>query len=161
MSARTTRSLLRPCVVAVAAASLLAGCADDGDPADGDVTVEDVAEIDTDPEDPAADLLEQTVTVSGRVLEIVEPGAFLLGSEGVFEPEVLVLSPTTDFSDAGLAVTDLLVEDQTLVEVTGTVRELNLGQFQADYAIPYEPEVYEEYAGQAVIVAETLTAVDP
>ncbi|MBO0609274.1 hypothetical protein [Myceligenerans salitolerans] len=134
------------------------GACGDETPAPGeDVTVEDVAEAELGEEDESG-MAERVVTVEGQVLEILDPGAFLIGDPGVLEPSVLVLSRSADFSDQGLDVTDALVEDATTVEVTGTVRRLSLGEFQEDYEIPYDPQVFEEYAGESVIVAETIKA---
>jgi hypothetical protein len=160
----TTTNRLHPVPVLLAAgALLLTGCADDAPAPGEDVTVEDIAEAGVDEGDDVGDdsaLAERVVTVEGQVRAVLDPGAFLVGDPGVLEPSVLVMSPSTDFSELGVDVTDLLVEQETLVEVTGTLRELSLGQFQEDYDIPYDEDVFEEYAGEAVIVAERLVLVE-
>lgn len=161
-TATTKRRHLGPALLATVAL-LLAGCGDDPPAPGEDVTVAEIAaagveEGDEDVDDSA--LAERVVTVQGQVISILDPGAFLVGDPGVLEPSVLVMSPSTDFSELGLDVTDVLVEGETVVEVTGTLRELSLGQFQEDYAIPYDEEVFEEYAGEPVIVAERLVLVE-
>ncbi|GAA4710804.1 hypothetical protein GCM10023198_36980 [Promicromonospora umidemergens] len=143
----------------------LAACGDEA-PAPGEnVTVEDVAEAEIpegeEDQEREPGLGGRVVTVQGVVLEILDPGAFLIGDPGVLEPSVLVMSPSTDFVDLGLDVTDALVEDETLVGVTGTVRRLSLGEFQEDYAIPYDAEVFGEFAGESIIVAERIEVSQP
>ncbi|PRZ07793.1 hypothetical protein BCE75_10429 [Isoptericola sp. CG 20/1183] len=161
MSSTRTRPLLLPVLVTAAVVSPLTACGDEAPAPGADVTVEDVAEADLgDDSDVEPPLEGREVSVRGQVLEILDPGAFLLGDPGVLEPRVLVMSTSTDFDDLGLAVTHAVVEDATVVEVTGTVRELSLGEFQEDYAIPYQPEIFEEYAGKPVIVAERLEVLE-
>lgn len=153
----TTRRRAVLAAAVMTAASVLVGCSDDV-PAPGEnVTVEDIAEADVQEIGEDEDGLSgRTVTVVGQVVEIVDPGAFLVGDVGVFEPSVLVLSPTADFVDQGVEITDLLVEEATVVEVTGTVRQLSLGEFQEDYPIPYDEYIFDEFAGEGVIVADTV-----
>ncbi|KGM09314.1 hypothetical protein N868_02935 [Cellulomonas carbonis T26] len=135
---------------------LTAGCSSDGAGPEEGVTVADVAQAETDGDGGIE--VGDVVTVTGEVVRVVDPGAFLLGGDAADGPGVLVLSPTADFEAEGLDMTDVLPGDgdDVLVRVTGLVRELSLGEFQEDYAIPYEESVFEEYAGEAVIVAERL-----
>ena len=161
MPSTTTRRLLVPALL-VALMWLLVVCGD-GAPAPGEnVTVADVAEAEVpEGEEDRQDqpgLAGRVVTVQGEVLEILDAGAFLIGDPGVLEPSVLVMSPSTDFVDQGLHETHALVEDETVVEVTGTVRRLSLGEFQEDYTVPYD--VYEEHAGEAVVVAERVEILE-
>lgn len=144
----------------------LTACSEEA-PAPGEnVTLEDVAEAEIpegdEGEEDESGLAERVVTVQGEVRQVLNPGAFLIGDPGVLEPEVLVMSPASDFVDLGLDVTDVLVESESIVEVTGTVRRISLGEFQEDYAIPYErnSNVYEEYAGESVIVAEHIAITE-
>ncbi len=153
------RSVAAAAVVGTVVAGMLAGCGQEAPPPDADITVADLADAETNAGDGTSDWIGREVTVRGHVLEIVEPGAFRIGDPGTWEPSVLVLSPTADFADAGLDVTDAMIEDETTVEVTGTVRRLSLGQFQEDYDIPYDESVFEDYAGDAVVVVDHLTAV--
>ncbi|MEU4362640.1 hypothetical protein [Promicromonospora sp. NPDC023987] len=161
MATTTNRRLLVPALL-VALICLLAACGDDA-PAPGEnVTVADVAEAEVpegkeDRQDQPG-LAGRVVTVQGEVLLILDAGAFLIGDPGVLEPSVLVMSPSADFVDQGLHATHALVEDETVVEVTGTVRRLSLGEFQEDYTVPYE--VYEEYAGEAVVIAERVEILE-
>lgn len=155
---RRERHLLVPALL-VSLAVPLAACGDEAPAPGEDVTVEDIAEAELEEgEDDASGLAGRVVTIEGVVLEILDPGAFLIGDPGVLEPSVLVLSRSTDFVDQGLDVTDALVEDATVVEVTGTVRRLSLGEFQEDYEIPYDRHVFEEYAGETILVAERIDA---
>ncbi|NCT89867.1 hypothetical protein GXB85_02700 [Cellulomonas sp. APG4] len=136
----------------------LAACGQEAPEPGEDVTVADVAGAELDAGDGETAWIERPVTVTGQVVQVLDPGAFLMGDPGVLEPSVLVLSPQTDFTELGLDITDLVVEDETTVEVSGTVRRLSLGEFQEDYEIPYDENVFEEYAGDAVIVADRLVA---
>ncbi|WP_225753541.1 hypothetical protein [Actinotalea sp. Marseille-Q4924] len=155
-SSRTIRATVTAAAVAVA---VLSGCGQEPPAPGEDVTVADVAGAEFNAGDGESGWDERVVTVRGQVLRILDPGVFLIGDPGAFEPSVLVMSPSTDFSDLGLDVTDVLIAEDTVVEVTGAVRRLSLGEFQEDYAIPYDEDVFEEYAGDPVIVADRLTAV--
>ncbi|MGI5187212.1 hypothetical protein ACQEVI_03605 [Promicromonospora sp. CA-289599] len=153
----TNRRFLVPALLA-ALICLLTACGDGIPDPDENVSVADVAEAEVpegkqDRQDQPG-LANRVVTVEGEILEILDAGAFLIGDPGVLEPAVLVMSPSADFADQGMDAAHALVEDETVVEVTGTVRRLSLGEFQEDYAIPYD--VYEEYAGEAVLVAESV-----
>jgi hypothetical protein len=153
----TNRRLLIPVLLA-ALMWLLAACGEDTPDPGENVTVADVAEAEVpegkeDRQDQPG-LANRVVTVEGEVRQILDAGAFLIGDPGVLEPSVLVMSPSEDFADEGVHATHALVEDETVVEVTGTVRRLSLGEFQEDYTVPYD--VYEEYAGEAVVVAERV-----
>ena len=142
----------------------LAACGDEAPAPGEEVTLEDVAEAEIpegdESEENESGLAERVVTVQGEVRQVLDPGAFLIGDPGVLEPQVLVLSPSTDFVDLGLDVTDALVEEETVVEVTGAVRRLSLGEFQEDYDIPYDPNIFEEYAGESIIVAERVEIIE-
>lgn len=162
MSMTRSRRLLS--AVLVALMWPLTACGDETPAPGEDVTLEDVAEAEipegAEGEESESGLAERVVTIQGEVRQVLDPGAFLIGDPGVLEPEVLVMSPSTDFVDLGLDVTDVLIEDETVVEVTGAVRRLSLGEFQEDYAIPYDPNIFEEYAGESIIVAEHIEIIE-
>lgn len=164
MSTTRNRRLLVPALLAALVWPLTA-CGDEAPAPGEDVTVGDIAEAELqEGEEDESGLAGRVVTVEGEALEILDPGAFLIGDPGVLEPSVLVMSPSTDFVDLGLDITDVLVENETVVEVTGTVRRLSLGEFQEDYEIPYDGEIYgeiyDEFAGESVIVAESIKIVE-
>lgn len=149
-----TRSLpLRPVAAgAVALALLLGGCGDDGSagPNEGvtldDVTEEDGLDFDTgegEPDDADAYVGEE-VTVSGEVAARINDTTFHIGDESV-DDSLLV------FADEAI-IPELSSND--IVQVTGTVREVDRDTFETEFGIPWD----DEYAGvgsrHAVIATE-------
>lgn len=116
-------------------------CGDSAGPETG-VDVQDVA-FDAD------ELLGEEVTVSAEVLDVVSDEAFWLGGDDFGTSAVLVVNA------AGTTVQ----EDQ-VVQVTGTVREFEEDAFVEDFG--FEDDVFDDeelfggFVGQPVIVAEQI-----
>ena len=163
--------------VALAAAIGLAGCGDDSAGPEQGVDVEDVAEAEPDEaaedeelgadeelaEDEIAaggDLIGQTVTVSGEITETIDPAGFWLGAGGgLFEEGAPVISTTGDFSAWDISDAEQLVDSDTVVQVTGTVAEFVVVDFEEEYGIDLDDELYEDLEGEAVIVAEDVATL--
>lgn len=101
-------------------------------------------------------LIGQTVTVSGKVEEIVGPKAFRLEDEKIFSGEkVLVLNAVP----AAVPITE-----GKNVTVTGQVRKFVLADFEKDYNFTNDLNVKKkmeaEFEGKPVIIAQTTQVVE-
>lgn len=148
--------------MAVAVVTSLSACSDDSAGPETGVSVDDVAEEGAengalDEEAAAVDpLVGQTVTVSAEVEEIVSPQAFRAGDE-----ELLIVSAGESFDamGAGFAMDEGLVDDDTVVQVTGTVRQFDLAEFEDEFAVDYDDGVFEPFEGENVIVAQDVSTL--
>lgn len=151
----------------------LAACSDDSaGPETGadveDVVVEEPTEDEALVEDEAVDegvlggtfqeqsesLVDQTVTVSATVTEIVSDSAIRIGAST--DDSLLVIGVGTPLADLGLDPFDeTLVEDERVVQVTGTVRRYDPVEFTEEFGEDFDG-LYEESEGQNVIVADSI-----
>jgi len=101
-------------------------------------------------EQPNANLIGKTVTISGDIQKQVNPQAFIIQSdEFVNGQEVLVVSANK-----------IPIVENTLVRVTGTVRDLTIADVEKEYGFDLEPGLEAEIREQPVIVA-TAVALNP
>lgn len=144
----------RPLAAAAAGLLLLAGCGDDGSGAD-DASVEDVTE------NPGLDF--------GPLGEVIEDGDQLVGQEVTVSGEVTAQINERVFhiaSEPGtnglLIVSDEPIVDQlgsdTVVEVTGTLREVAPSTFEAEFGLPYD-EGYDSFGARHAILATDVEIV--
>lgn len=145
--------------LAVVAAIGLAACDDDSAGPEQATDVEDVAEADPDENDPGAELLGQAVTVSGEISEIVDQGAFRIGGDDLGGEAVTVVSPMGGFGDMGVDITEEMVANDTVLQVTGTVRQFNVAELEDEFGVDYDDERYEDVEGEAVIVADQVVTL--
>lgn len=145
----------RPIAAAtVAALLLLAGCGDDDGGAE-DLGVEGLTE------EPGLDYNElgevieggdqyvgQEVTVTGEVTAQINDRVFHIGSEpGTSGLLVVSDEPIVDRLDS-----------DTVVEVTGTLREVDPTSFETEFGVPYEAD-YENFGGRHAILATSVEIV--
>lgn len=142
--------------VAIATAFTLTACSDDSAGPEAGTDVEDVAESDPDENDPGSELLGQTVTVSGQIDEIVDETAFRLGGDGLAGDSVLVVSASEPFAHLGIELTEELAEQDRVLQVTGTVQEFVEEDLEEEFDVDYDDELYEEFEGENVIVADQV-----
>lgn len=91
---------------------------------------------------------EDPLTLGGTVANVFEGAAgFRLSTAGW---NVVVL-------DAALAD----VEEGQYVEVTGVVEELDVADLEEKYSVDLEDELYEDYVGDYVLVAQEVTVTEP
>lgn len=147
--------------IALVAAVALTGCGDDSAGPEQGTDVEDVAEAEPDENDmPGDDLLGQDVTVSGEITEVVADDAFWLGAGGgLFDEGAPVVSTSGDFTEFGIDDPEGLVESDTILQVTGTVEEFVLLDFEEEWGVDLEDDAYEDLEGEAVIVAEDVSTL--
>lgn len=134
----------------------LAACSDDSaGPETGAADVEDVAEEPAEDAQPLADqadsLMGETVTVSAEIEEVVAPSAIRIGEEGL-----LVLSAGPTFSDMGFEVDQGLVEDDVVLQVTGTVGSLVFPDIEETFGYDWNDEELVEFEGERVLVASEI-----
>lgn len=146
--------------LALAASLALVGCSDDSAGPEQGTDVEDVAEADPDENDrEGPDLLGQRVTVSGEATELAGPTAFWIGGDLLGGDSVLVLSSSGSFEDATDPVTEETVENDTVLQVRGTVRELDIAALEDEFDVDYDDDALEDHEGDAVIVAEQVATL--
>ncbi|MDR7380791.1 hypothetical protein [Promicromonospora iranensis] len=92
-------------------------------------------------------LAGENITISGEVSDVLSTVAFRLAGTGW---DVIVL-------DAEQAA----VEAGNTVQVTGTVRQMNVAEFEEDYSLDLDDGRYEDYEGRLVLVAETVEPIEP
>jgi len=127
---------------------LLSSCSE-GDPnaggptAQSNVTTEEVTEE-------TNELIGETVTVRNEVGEKIAPAVFTLTDDEFFGgEEILVVNATGE--------PFVLPEgDNPEVQVTGEVRRFVLAEFERDYGLDLDPEIYAEYENQPAIVAQSV-----
>ncbi|PRX43699.1 hypothetical protein B0I33_114160 [Prauserella shujinwangii] len=85
------------------------------------------------------------VTLSATVDEVVGPRSFVLGAQDYGDDSVLVLAQR-DAPD---------VQEGNVVQVTGTVREFDYQNYEADYALG-AADLYEPYGGEEFLVAQNI-----
>jgi len=124
-------------------ALVLPGCSSSSSPGT-DTTVSEVAN------EPNADLIGKTVTVSGEVEKVISPKAFTIEGDQLFnDPELLVVS-TKEFP---------IIKD-TLVQVTGRVRQLLVSEIESKFDLDLTQEFEVEFKGKPVLIA-TAVALTP
>jgi hypothetical protein len=179
--ATISRSRLLSGLLLLLTATLLSACGDRGTGAETGADVEDINEedvveedvVEAEPEEvepepepeadsesasesasePAADevfadpesYLGEQVTVSGQVSEVVDANSFRIGGEDVGGEALLVTS--ADQAN---------VEPDQNVQVTGTVQQFNLGEFEDEYGFDYDEGLYGDFEGEPVIVADSV-----
>lgn len=154
---RTRRSpvLTRVAALAGAAALAVSGCADDDDGSAGPEVSTDVGDIaeagDADGTlgDPfLGPLVGEEVTVSGEIIAYGDGRVFEIAGE---ESSVLVVY------EPGLAES---VDADALVQVTGTVRQLLVDTFAADFGLAYDPSVYSSFVNRPAIDADEVVVLE-
>lgn len=184
---RTRASIAAPVALALTLTAGLAACSEDSAGPEAGADVEDVVE-----EEPTAEgelvedeataeesmteeggvlggtfqeqsepLVGQTVTVSATVTEYLSEDAIRIGAET--GDSLLVLGVDQPLADLGLDPVDAsLVEDERVVQVTGTVRRYDPVEFTEEFGEDFDG-LYDNAEGQNVIVADsvdTLTGED-
>lgn len=144
----------RPLAAAVAGVLLLSACGDDDGGRDG-VAIEDVTEREGFDYGPLGEVVEdgdqlvgQTVTVSGEVSAQINDRVFHIAAE--------------EGTDGLLIVSEQPVVDQLdsndVVEVTGTVREVDPSTFEEEFSVPYV-EDYEAFDTRHGILATSVEVI--
>ncbi|MEB3360064.1 MAG: hypothetical protein VKK04_25285 [Synechococcales bacterium] len=103
------------------------------------------------------DYLGQTVSVRGEAEAAIGESAFLLQDDQLFGGEEVIV-----FNASGEPF--LLPEDEPTdeVQVTGEVRELVFAEFEEEFGIDLEDDLYVEYEDRPAIVAQSIAfAPDP
>lgn len=117
--------------------------------------VEDIAEADDDllddniiGDDPLVALAGEEVTVSGAVTTLTDPTLFTIGSD---DGDVVVLSADGLPDDA---------DEGTVVQVTGTVKEVLVETFDTDFGFVYDPLLYSDYENRLAIDADDVVVLE-
>ena len=98
----------------------------------------------------AEGLIGETVSIRAEVEETVDEASFLLEDDQIFGGEdVLVINA----SGEPFVLTE---GDDTPVQVTGEVQQLVTADFETEYGLDLDPELYADYEDRPVIVAQSI-----
>lgn len=102
-------------------------------------------------ETPNAKLIGETVTVSTKVMRIINPKAFIVqDKESLGGQEVLVV---TNYDSPAVAV-------GKNIELTGVMRQLVVVDVEKEYGFDLEPGVEAEFKDKPIITAKGIEEVD-
>jgi len=101
--------------------------------------------------EPNADLIGKIVTVSGEAEEVIGSKAFTIEGDRLFnDPEVLVVNATES----------PIIED-TLVQVTGTIRNFIVSEIEREFDLDLAQEFEVEFRDKPVLIATAVTLTPP
>ena len=100
--------------------------------------------------DGAEGMIGETVSIRAEVAETIDESSFLLEDDQLFGGEdVLVINA----SGEPFVLTE---GDDTEVQVTGEVQQLVTADFETEYGLDLDPELYAEYEDRPVVVAQSI-----
>lgn len=109
---------------------------------DHNITAQEVA-------DKTQQLIGQKATVRSEVIRQVSPNAFTISDEQFLgSGEILVVNATGEsftFPPQGIEI-----------QITGEVRQFDINTITQEFDLELQPEAYEDYANQPVIIAQSL-----
>lgn len=171
----TSPRWIRLAVLLVVGAFVLGACGDDDSAGpDAGVTVDDLEQLETrigaledqvaaleeeggatadDGATDDAELIGQTVTVSGEVTRAVDANGFVMTGE---DEDLSALGP--DIGDGILVVSadDPGVSEGDVVQVVGTVREFTISEFEADLETDLDDDLYGDFEGDVALAANSI-----
>ncbi|MFM2060504.1 MAG: hypothetical protein RLZZ507_174 [Cyanobacteriota bacterium] len=99
-------------------------------------------------------LIGKTVTIRSQPIRKISPSAFTIIDEDMFGPQnILVINATGE-------PFQLPETANTEVQVTGPVQRFNLAEINRNYNLNLQPNLYQEYENQPVIIAKS-SALSP
>ncbi|MEL6159217.1 MAG: hypothetical protein AAFQ40_09835 [Cyanobacteria bacterium J06623_5] len=100
--------------------------------------------------DGAEGAIGETVTIRAEVEETIGESSFLLEDDMLFGGEdILVINASSE-------PFVLLDSDDTEVQVTGEVQQLVIAEFETEYGLDLDPELYAEYEERPVVIAQSI-----
>ena len=100
--------------------------------------------------DGAEGLIGQTVSLRAEIAETIGESSFLLEDDQLFGGEdILVINA----SGEPFVLTE---GDDTEVQVTGEVQQLVTAEFETEYGLDLDPELYADYEDRPVVVAQSI-----
>lgn len=98
----------------------------------------------------AEGLIGQTVSLRAEVEETVDDTSFLIEDDQLFGGEdILVINA----SGEPFVLTE---GDDTEVQITGEVQQLVTADFETEYGLDLDPELYADYEDRPVVVAQSI-----
>ncbi|WP_228020077.1 hypothetical protein [Sphaerospermopsis sp. LEGE 08334] len=95
-------------------------------------------------------LIGKTVTIRSQPIRKISPSAFTVIDEKMFGTQNLLVINSTEEPFQLPETTD------TEIQVTGQVERFNLDKINQDYKLNLQPDLYQEYENQPVIIAQSL-----
>lgn len=98
----------------------------------------------------AEGIIGESVSVRSEVAETVDATSFLLEDDQLFGGEnVLVINA----SGEPFVLTE---GDETEVQVTGEVQQLVTAEFETEYGLDLDPDLYADYEDRPVVIAQSI-----
>ncbi len=95
-------------------------------------------------------LIGETITIRSQPITSVSPTSFTVTDEALFGSETILVVNAT-----GQTLT--LPDGQNMdIQATGEVRRFVLPEINRDYNLKLQPDLYSEYEGRTVIVAQSM-----
>ena len=95
-------------------------------------------------------LIGETITIRSQPITSVSPTSFTVKDEALFGSETILVVNAT-----GQTLT--LPDQQNIdIQATGEVRRFVLPEINRDYNLNLQPDLYSEYEGRTVIVAQSM-----
>lgn len=132
--------------------------ADDALPALG-ATSSSVSEIVGDPDA----LLDERVTTSGRVEELLTDRAFAIGSDLATGSVLVLMDPASTVAGYGIGAPGVaplpageVYDEGDVVQVTGTIREFDRDALSDELGLVLNDEIFDRWEGNPALVIERL-----
>lgn len=110
-----------------------------------DITISEIAN------ESNTDLIGKTVIVKGEVEEVISPKAFTIEDDQLFkDPEILVVN-----------VTKAPIVEDTLVQVTGTIREFVGSEIEKKFDLNLTQEFEVEFRDKPALIATAVVLTPP
>lgn len=101
-----------------------------------------------------------TVTVSGRVQEIVAPHAVTIGNDQILVGDTVLVVSVEDLPALlGAEVGD--EPDDIALQVTGVVRQFDRATIEAEAGVDMDDKALADYDGKSMLVAQKIEANPP
>lgn len=121
--------------------------ADSDDAAIEEETVDETAEVEDLPDNPAA-VEGQPIRVTGAVEQRIGDNAFLLGSDETGQQQQVLVIVSGDEAAA--------VEEGSEVTVMGEVRVMEVARIENDFDLELQDELFTPWTGRPIIVAQQI-----
>ncbi|NEU76731.1 hypothetical protein PI95_030545 [Hassallia byssoidea VB512170] len=95
----------------------------------------------------------RTVTIRSKALDKVGPASFTVKDKQLFDSEPIVVV------NASGVPFNLPADRDIEVQVTGSVRRLNIPQIERDYNLNLQDEYYKKYINKPAVIAQEIKVV--
>lgn len=123
-----------------------------------DATVDDSESMITRITDNPASFLDQTVTVEAEVQDVLNDRVIKVSDDVAGDELTVLMSRPLTAEQAEQA--EVFLKDNANVQVTGTVRQATVAEYETDYMFTVEPELEAEFESKVILVADSVIFTD-